>query len=212
MEKKKSDSSRERILRAVRSVQLRTAAVSTHYDEDAIYYHPINLLDEFIKEVEAVSGQCRIVQSGSEMERQLADLMDRNKWNYVYTNNPDLADQLNHCGIKAGNDMDRFETMELAITGCEALVARTGSVVMSSEPNLGRQLYSFAPVHIVVAREDQLVAYPEDALQLLQERYGNEMPATISFVTGPSRTADIEKTLVLGAHGPKELIIFVLRN
>jgi L-lactate dehydrogenase complex protein LldG len=212
MEKKRSDSSRERILKAVRSVQLRTAAVSTHYDEGAIYFHPDNMLDEFLKEVEAVSGQCKVVLSTADLERQLVDLIVRNGWDYIYTSDSAISDRLNHCGINAGSDRDRFETMQVAITPCEALVARTGSVVMSSAQHLGRQLYAFAPVHIVIAREDQLVAYPEEALELLQQRYGEAMPAAISFVTGPSRTADIEKTLVLGAHGPKELIIFVLRN
>ena len=83
---------------------------------------------------------------------------------------------------------------------------------MSSRPELGRQLYAFAPVHLVVATLEQLVAFPEDALELMQNRYSDGLPAAVTFVTGPSRTADIEKTLVMGAHGPKELLIFVLKT
>jgi L-lactate dehydrogenase complex protein LldG len=55
------------------------------------------------------------------------------------------------------------------------------------------------------------VDYPEDALVAMQEKYGNSLPSTISTITGPSRTADIEKTLVLGAHGPKEFIVFLVK-
>jgi L-lactate dehydrogenase complex protein LldG len=50
----------------------------------------------------------------------------------------------------------------------------------------------------------------KDGFKLLKNKYGNRLPSMITNVTGPSRTADIEKTLVLGAHGPKELFVFLL--
>lgn len=212
MEKQKPDSSREKILQAVRNAQQRTAAVSSLYDVEAVYVHPDNLLDVFVKEVEAVAGECLVFSSREAMLDHLAELAGRRGWDYLYTCDTELAGQATIRGIAAGNDPGRFENMQAAVTSCEALVARTGSVVMSSVPAAGRQVYAYTPVHIVIAREDQLVAYPEDALRLLQARYGNRLPSAMGFVTGPSRTADIEKTLVLGAHGPKELIIFVLKN
>jgi L-lactate dehydrogenase complex protein LldG len=99
--------------------------------------------------------------------------------------------------------------MEAAITRCECLVARTGTVVVSSATGPGRQMHAFPPVHIILAEESQLVSYLDDALLYLQQKYRNNLPSAVSFITGPSRTADIEKTLVMGAHGPKELFIFV---
>jgi L-lactate dehydrogenase complex protein LldG len=50
----------------------------------------------------------------------------------------------------------------------------------------------------------------KDGFKLLKNKYGHNTPSLISTITGPSRTADIEKTLVLGAHGPKELFVFLL--
>jgi L-lactate dehydrogenase complex protein LldG len=67
----------------------------------------------------------------------------------------------------------------------------------------------FPPIHIVIAHASQIVNYPEDALNAMQEKYGEHLPSCISTITGPSRTADIEKTLVLGAHGPKEFVVFL---
>ena len=64
--------------------------------------------------------------------------------------------------------------------------------------------------HIVIARTRQLVLDLKDGFQLLKNKYGNQIPSMISTITGPSRTADIEKTLVLGAHGPKELFVFLV--
>jgi L-lactate dehydrogenase complex protein LldG len=70
-------------------------------------------------------------------------------------------------------------------------------------------MHIFPPVHIVVACESQLVNYVEDALLAIRQKYGKDLPSAITTITGPSRTADIEKTLVLGAHGPKEIVVFI---
>ena len=68
----------------------------------------------------------------------------------------------------------------------------------------------YAPVHICIAYTKQLVYDIKDGLQLLKEKYGKQLPSLITFATGPSRTADIEKTLVVGVHGPKEVYCFLV--
>ena len=105
-----------------------------------------------------------------------------------------------------------FDKMQAGISSCEFLVARTGSVIVSSASESGRQMNVFPPIHIVIANSTQLVDYLTDALVELHNKYGNVLPSTITTITGPSRTADIEKTLVLGAHGPKEFIVFLSKN
>jgi L-lactate dehydrogenase complex protein LldG len=65
-------------------------------------------------------------------------------------------------------------------------------------------------VHIVVASVGQLLPDIKDALAYMRKKYGQRLPSMMSLITGPSRTADIEKTLVMGAHGPKELILFLI--
>ena len=102
--------------------------------------------------------------------------------------------------------------MDAAITECEFLVARTGSVLISSASYGGRQLNVFPPVHIVIAKRSQLVPFVTDALQALQEKYLGALPSLVSLISGPSRTADIEKTLVMGAHGPRKLYVFIAEN
>jgi L-lactate dehydrogenase complex protein LldG len=68
----------------------------------------------------------------------------------------------------------------------------------------------YAPIHICIAKTSQLVYDIDDALQQMKLRYGNDLPTLMSFATGPSRTADIEKTLVVGVHGPKEVFCFLI--
>ena len=212
MKNQSDGNSRERILTAVRNAQRRTAVFSTSYDKDTIYVKPEQLLPVFKQEVEAVAGTCYVVANEVELYQQLAELVQERGWPYLYTFDTAIQDKIRLYGISFSNKEQDFREMPAAITPCEFLVARTGSVLMSSVPAQGRTLYAFAPVHVVIASESQLVEYPEDALHQLRQRYDNQLPSAFGFVTGPSRTADIEKTLVLGAHGPKELIIFVLKN
>jgi L-lactate dehydrogenase complex protein LldG len=116
---------------------------------------------------------------------------------------------------KAGWQIQWHPTLpdcHVSITSCEAIVARTGSLVLSSTTSSGRTPSAYAPIHVCLAYNNQLVYDPADALVLLQKKYGSQLPSLISFASGPSRTADIEKTLVTGVHGPKEVFCFLLEE
>jgi L-lactate dehydrogenase complex protein LldG len=105
-----------------------------------------------------------------------------------------------------------LEQAEAVLTGCESLVALSGSVVVSSRQMLGRTSTVIPHIHAVVAFAHQIVPEFVHAFNVIRERYQGEMPSMISTITGPSRTADIEKTLVLGAHGPKEIVLFLIQE
>ena len=107
-----------------------------------------------------------------------------------------------------GYDIAALELCDVALTECDALVSQTGSVLVTSKSAGGRTLSALAPHHVVLARRDQLVPDLTAAFTLLSETYGGDYPSLLSFITGPSRTGDIERILVLGAHGPKRLSIF----
>jgi L-lactate utilization protein LutC len=95
-----------------------------------------------------------------------------------------------------------------SVTGCDCLVAQTGSIFVSTRSAAGRAASVLPAMHLVVARRDQLVPDLPAAFALLRQRYGDHWPSQLSLITGPSRTADIEKILVLGAHGPKRLALY----
>ena len=75
---------------------------------------------------------------------------------------------------------------------------------------MGRTAPVYYPVHIIVAYADQIVPDIDDAFALMKKKYGNDLPSMINLNTGPSRTADIEKTLVVGVHGPAEVFCFLV--
>jgi L-lactate dehydrogenase complex protein LldG len=94
------------------------------------------------------------------------------------------------------------------VTPCLALIADTGTAVVSARLSGGRRAGLVDPVHVIEAREEQLV--PDLATAL--ERIGPELAraSAVTLVTGPSRTADIEQTLIRGVHGPKDVhVVFV---
>lgn len=108
---------------------------------------------------------------------------------------------------------EELRAMEIGITSCEALIAWSGSVMVSSRQHMGRTMTILPPVHWVIARTSQLVPRWKDGWHRIREQYADSgLPSMVSTITGPSRTADIEKTLVLGAHGPKELWVFLLED
>jgi L-lactate dehydrogenase complex protein LldG len=105
-----------------------------------------------------------------------------------------------------------LETADASITTCSALVARTVIIILCSALKSGRTTSVYAEVHICIAFTDQLVYDVRDGLQLIKERYAGRMPSLVTFATGPSRTADIEKTLVVGVHGPREVYVFLVER
>ena len=112
--------------------------------------------------------------------------------------------------IEPGYDRDALEACDAGLTECESLVAQTGSACVTALSSGGRTLSVLPPHHLIVAREEQLVADLSAAYERLALKYEGRYPSFIGFVTGPSRTGDIERILVLGAHGPKRLTILLI--
>lgn len=111
------------------------------------------------------------------------------------------------CWTDAGYAVEELERAEAAVTECEALVAQTGSILVTAATCGGRALSVLAPHHVVLARVGQVVPDLTAAYARLVERYGMALPSSLSLITGPSRTGDIERILVLGAHGPARLTV-----
>ena len=164
---------------------------------------------EFAEHFSKLQGRFVYCINQQELAFQLSSLIRKMDWQKVYCLEDNLisatAGQLNDRLIKTG-----LADCDVSITGCECLVARTGTIVMSAAQLSGRNTSVYAPVHICIAYSNQLVPDVKDALQLVKEKYGDNLPSLITFATGPSRTADIEKTLVVGVHGPKEVYLFLV--
>jgi L-lactate dehydrogenase complex protein LldG len=170
---------------------------------DAPLYEPAGEELEiiFAENFTKLQGKFIFCADEKELHSQLQQLISSKEWMKIYCN----EDQWNALYSNTIN----LESCDASITGCECLVARTGTIVMSAAQQSGRTVSVYALIHICIAYTNQLVYDIKDALQLVKEKYTN-MPSLITFASGPSRTADIEKTLVTGVHGPKEVYLFLV--
>ena len=172
---------------------------------------PQELEVEFAEQFTKLQGRFVYCINRQELAFQLSSLIQKQNWKKVYCLENNLSDMAGPQVTEriVNNDLSNCD---VAITSCECLVARTGSIVLSAVQPGGRTTSVYAPVHICIAFTNQIVFDLKDALQFIKDKYGNNLPSLITFASGPSRTADIEKTLVVGVHGPKEVYLFLVET
>jgi len=166
---------------------------------------------EFARNLVQVKGKFVYCPNQKELVLALRILYHEEQWENIFCMEPSIREMIDRAAIPYSFDNETVRETEAAITGCEYLIARTGSILVSSAQGSGRRVFGHTPVHIVIGRTTQLVNEIGDALSGIKGKY-SEMPSQISLITGPSRTADIEKTLVLGAHGPRDLYVLLLND
>ncbi len=169
-----------------------------------------NLEIAFAEAFAALKGRFVFCSNHEELARNLTALSAHEHWNNCYCRDLSLLHQLEAFDLPFLNIEPDIAQADAGLTTCEALVARSGSIVVSAGQPSGRTVSIFPRVHLVVAYINQLVDDIGDAMKLLQKKYGAELPSMISFQSGPSRTSDIEKTSVIGVHGPAEVYVFLV--
>ena len=163
-----------------------------------------DLVVEFAEQFTALQGKFVFCVDQKELVEGFKKLCYQNQWTKVY-----CEEDRWKTIIPPKSLYNDIVTCDASITSCEFLIARTGGIVMTSV-HQGRIPSVYAPVHVCIATTSQLVYDIKDGLNGLKEKYRQYLPSLITFATGPSRTADIEKTLVVGVHGPKEVYCFVI--
>ncbi|MEP6612592.1 MAG: LUD domain-containing protein [Mucilaginibacter sp.] len=205
---------KEKLLKKIRKALLEKRDNPYPNLEDLPHYPPTDeSLDVlFAEQFTDISGQFLFCEDEVQFIENLLQLAEERKWHKIYCWEPALQEVLARYEYPYYETDKDFDQADVGFTLCEALVARNGSILLSNGNMAGRRLSIYPPVHIVLAYTSQMVLDIKDGLKLLKAKYENNLPSMISNVTGPSRTADIEKTLVLGAHGPKELFVFLLEG
>lgn len=180
-------------------------------DFDAPVYFPIDepLELAFKENLEKVNGSVHLFGSKEELFATLKEFLSEFNSNNVYCWEKDIATSLKPEFNFNTGEVEFPESMEAGITGCEYLIAHTGTVMVSSAQKGSRRMFVYPPVYIVVAAKEQIVDYLDKAYAGIEDKYKGDLPSQVTLITGPSRTADIEKTLILGAHGPKSLHVFI---
>ncbi|MBF8961664.1 LUD domain-containing protein [Pontibacter sp. FD36] len=206
--------SKEIVLRRVREALAKSAPFlpptpdfSSPLHQPLAEDHSIAFAQAFI----ANSGLFVYCEDEEDFFDQLFNLKREQQIEYLHVWEPNLQNILYQAGIDfTSSEEDFIQKAQASLTTCEALITRTGSILVSSGNAGGRRLSIYPETHMVVAKASQLVPDIKDGLQRVRDKYKENFPSMVSLVSGPSRTADIEKTLVMGAHGPKQLVLFLI--
>lgn len=210
---------KEKILRKVRKALIQksvspkdSSRSGTNIDFDSDIFpkaeEPLEII--FAQQFSKLNGRFVYCEDEKELFENISLLMEENKWEKVFCFEKKAKQVLLKANIPFSENEKDIRPMNVGVSLCEFLAARTGSVFVSSRQNSGRRLPAFANYHIVIAYSSQLVYTIKEALNGIKKKYEHNLPSMIVNITGPSRTADIEKTLVQGAHGPKEIYVFLV--
>lgn len=208
----KTENPRDKILKKVKyalgkgdytmSVPELTSPVLKPFPEDDLSF-------VFAENFVGTKGTFIFCEDGKDFLVNIKAYISQSEYDQVYIFEKDLIESLKGV-VPFISGKENFANAQIGITTCEYLIARTGSILVSSNPSSGRSLGVFPHTHIVVAFTSQILPEISDGMKMLKQKYQKNIPSMISLVSGPSRTADIEKTLVLGAHGPKDLVLFLI--
>lgn len=218
------NTSRDQILRRLREAPPFAPAELPPVPPDETLYadfpaaHVAAMAATFGDRLQALSGEVYRVSSMAEATREVARLTAAEE-GVVVQPAPELRQLIEadeelaaRCTWlpEAGLDSTAMSEMSVGITSADFLIARTGSIVCRASHCGGRRLSVLPPIHLVLAITRQLVPSLDRALAQIQTE--DDPWSSLAIITGPSRTADIEKILVLGAHGPKRLAVILLED
>jgi L-lactate dehydrogenase complex protein LldG len=208
-----STTSREKVLKKIRAalIQKSTRELTDVDKETDVFVaseEPFEI--QFAQNFSALNGKFVFCENEKEFVENFDFIAKDHAWKNIFCLEPSIKNLLKKGNIAFLDKEADFLNTDIGITLCECLVARTGSIIITSKQASGRRLPAFANYHIVVAYTSQLVYGVKDGLKFVRDKYNGQLPSMIATISGPSRTSDIEKTLIQGAHGPKEVFVFLV--
>jgi len=203
--------SREKVLKSIRNALLsKTPNPYANTEQESKIYGELDesLALNFAQEFTNLGGKFIYCEDEEDLKNVLKQFFQSEEAVPLFCREPELMALLTDIEVPFTHEDADFKSLKSALTSCEFLIARFGSVMISSGTGSGRRLNYFPEKHLIVAFASQLVPETKDALIGMREKYNGKLPSMITQISGASRTADIEKTLVMGMHGPKEIYVF----
>ena len=181
---------------------------------------PLSLVELFKQKLEEVGGHCIVAGTDSEVVTLLAGIISKLRETPLRARRIALS---NAPGLESFIKQIEIEVDEIAVcprpaelfgydvgvSTAQAAIAETGTLVLESQSEKHRLVSLVPPVHIAIVEASNIVLTLGEALAAVHGGGLEGLSPTITFITGPSRTADIELTLAIGVHGPQELYVVV---
>jgi L-lactate dehydrogenase complex protein LldG len=179
----------------------------------------INLTEQFTAEVENVNTTVINVKNSEQILQSLVRLCKEKGvrsfaiWETPHLKDMKLKERLKEEGLKVVTvkNKNRLANVDIGITEVDYAIADTGTLALLTDKERPRGVSLLPPIHLAIVRPDNLVSNIRELFILLKNRINcsRDIKSCMTFITGPSRTADIELNLTLGVHGPKELFVLI---
>jgi L-lactate dehydrogenase complex protein LldG len=218
-------------LKANRAQLLREAAIhSAPHPHGPFVLSDRSPMEQFIAELEALNVHVHACAGAEQAREQVRSLLASHNvqrvlhWDWDQIPLEGVEQIVGELGITSADGrlhgatdpmalLQELEPVPLCISGVDAAIAESGTLVVMSGRGRGRLASLLPPVHLAIVPADRVVRTLPDAFALLYERYGAEVVrerSNVTLISGPSRTADIEQSLTLGVHGPKEIHVVIV--
>jgi len=208
-----NNAAREAILGSIRSNLARSVPDGqhpVHLENPVILSETTSLIELFRDNLESVNGHCIVTTDITDALSKIIRDLDARR--IAISDSPEVERLLHATNLEieeraiAPSKSEIFN-FDVGITTAQAGIAETGTLVLESAHERHRLVSLVPPVHIAILDASRIVETLAEALTLL--RRDDEISPAVTFITGPSRTADIELTLAIGVHGPKDLYVIV---
>ena len=220
-----SNGSREHILSRLNASVHRTAApVGQPLEIPGPIYDPQEKIDKLKTFMEAMRTEVHVISSHAWLNTTEEVLKQRTAKSLLYAPETDIGKALESRWESGADDLprlipyvkhieqikDEIFQVDAGITSAAGAIAETGALILWPTENEPRLMSIVPPIHIAVLKAETIHNSLAEVMQ--KDRWPDKMPTNIVLVSGPSKTADIEMTLAFGVHGPKELIVLILKD
>lgn len=178
--------------------------------------HSISLIERFQQSLEAIGGRCIVVQSEAEATETVRRIVAEVQARRIAISDSPLVGRLlqplaTEVELMSGASKSDLFKCDMGVTGAQWAIAETGTLALESDLERHRLASLVPPVHVAIVEAERIRQTLGEVLQALDQQ-GQQLSRTVTFITGPSRTSDIELTLAIGVHGPAELHVIVLEG
>ena len=207
---------KEQMLAKVRNALIeRQEALFKDIDQRTETWVPIKEEDgtaiTFVQNFKEHGGIFVYLESEAEFAECIKQLAPENGWEPLWCTSPDMQRLLDKYNIPYSESKVCEPKRKLvSLTGCECLVAQTGSIVLSDTLTQTREAYALPDILLVYATTEQIVPGMRSAFQTVKRKYAKNKPSQLTFITGPSHSTDIEQTMVIGASGIRQVAVFLV--
>jgi L-lactate dehydrogenase complex protein LldG len=195
---------------APHEIKTRASLAASHNQADTLAEH-------FRQALEAVGGRCPVVRDEAEAAQAVQLIIEQKEARRIAVSDSPLVQRViervesNAVLLKNASASALFDC-DVGVTGAQWAVAETGTLVLESDQERHRLSSLVPPAHIAIIEADQIRQTLGEVLQAINDKGPDGLSRTITFVTGPSRTSDIELTLAIGVHGPAEIYVIIIEG